>query len=445
MAPDSLSRFFGGSLAVAFVLVSATLGPASVLAQEKEPPAAPVAAPVAPVDAETALREGDELYRRGDAAETEAAALFAQAAASYQAALGVTAREKDPRAWGAVQARIAAALVSQGERTVGEEAWDLLEKGKAAARAALESLTEEDGKSWADAQRQLGRGLRAQGSFVTGAEGQQMRTEAIAALRAALRGFDAKKDLYDHAMTQADLGLAYFADSQDKENEPARLQLVEAAAAFRASLALLGKESFAREWGDAQNLLGHCLREQFLRTGAGGDSKLVEAAIGAYEAALSVRSKEQFPVAWLLIKNNIGTALQLLASTREGEERGRLLTQGLASVREALAVTDPETLPQFWMPLRENELGILLDQGDKENATRTMIEILGVPPELGAELKPSLLQILDKLPAELQNNPGELMARLREVLMRSMDPTLQDQHGPAEEPPPAPPATGGGR
>ena len=96
------------------------------------------------------------------------------------------------------------------------------------------------------------------------------------------------------------------------------------------------------------------------------------------------------------------------------------------------------------MPLRENELGILLDQGDKENASRTMIEILGVPPELGAELKPSLLQILEKLPPELQNDPGELMARLREVLMRSMDPTLQDQHGPAEEPPPAQPATGGG-
>ncbi len=46
----------------------------------------------------------------------------ARRSASYQAALGVYTREQQPAEWAEAQTRLAAALVSQAERTVGQEA-----------------------------------------------------------------------------------------------------------------------------------------------------------------------------------------------------------------------------------------------------------------------------------------------------------------------------------
>lgn len=447
MAPHPLSPRL--SAALILIVLIALVASAAEAAPAPEPAAVTTTAPAAPpkVDPAAALKEAETLFHQAEATEADAATLFGKAVTSYQSALAALDREKQRTDWVRAQVGLAAALVSQAERTVGQAAWDQLEEAKKAAGLALEVVQKDaELRMWAEAQHQLGRALRSEGAFVSGAEGEKLRTDGIAALRAALTGHDAKRDALALALIQADLGLALFSDAQSRENEPARQMLIEAAAAFRASLATFTQAGHPREWGDSQNLLGHSLREQFLRAGSSGDVALLNAAIAAYEAALAVRPRASMPVAWLLIKNNIGTAKQLLASVKEGEERSELLRQGYASIGEALEVATPEAYPQFWAPLRENQLGILLDQGEKEKATKAIVEILGVPPEMGAELEPSLLQILDKLPAELQDDPSELIARLREVLNRSMDPTLEDEHGAPEGEAgaaPAPPAGGG--
>jgi tetratricopeptide (TPR) repeat protein len=104
--------------------------------------------------------------------------------------------------------------------------------------------------------------------------------------------------------------------------------LVQAIAAYRASLGEYTRERVPLQWATTQNNLGNAL----LRLGEreNGTASLEE-AVAAFRAALG----ERVPLQWAMTQNNLGAALLSLGKRESGTAR---LDEAIVAYRAALSI-----------------------------------------------------------------------------------------------------------
>ena len=116
--------------------------------------------------------------------------LLAGSIAAYRRELAEQPRDKSPRDWAQLQAKLGDALREQGNRTYGPAGVALLAEAASALRQALQVYTRDQyPRDWAGAQVNLGIVLEKQGARAQGAEADRFIADAAAAYDQALQVF----------------------------------------------------------------------------------------------------------------------------------------------------------------------------------------------------------------------------------------------------------------
>ncbi|MGR3295602.1 MAG: tetratricopeptide repeat protein, partial [Candidatus Bathyanammoxibius sp.] len=161
--------------------------------------------------------------------------------------------------------------------------------------------------------------------------------------------------------------------------------LKKAIEAFEEALRVYAFEKSPQDYAMTQNNLGNAYWG-LAGVGARDKEKNLKKAIKAYEQAFRVYTFKEFPQYYATTQNNLGTACANLAEIRDREEN---LRKAIDAFGEALRVRKKETLP---IPFAETSynLAIALNiKGDRTDAIKVIKEILPVAKSAG---DPSLEQ-----------------------------------------------------
>ncbi|MBX3576606.1 MAG: caspase family protein [Rhizobiaceae bacterium] len=280
--------------------------------------------------------------------------LNAEALGAYRAALTELTYEAFPLAWSFVQNNLADALLDRGKR--GDA--DAIHASIAAFREVLQRpVRDVQPLQWAKAQAGLGNALLA---LAASTEGTDELEAAAAAYRAALEEYVSRQDARGANLVRGNLGsvLARLGHRSGKEEhfreavEMLRLAsgeyrareafqsglvadydagrallawarvsgsstlLVEAAAAFEATLEGVRRSGWRPYRAPAYSGLGDSLFELFRREGT---SEHLSGAVQAYRAAVSILDEEKALVEAAIAREKLGVALLAFGTeTRDG-------------------------------------------------------------------------------------------------------------------------------
>ena len=157
---------------------------------------------------------------------------------------------------------------------------------------------------------------------------------AIAGYEVVLTVFTREAFPQDWAMTQCNLGIAYY----DRLIGDKADNLEMAIASYKAALEVRTRKAFPQDWAMTQNNLGTAYLYRLI----GDKAENLEMAIASYTAALEVRTREAFPQDWAMTQNNLGIAYRnrLIGDKAENLERA------ITAYNEALKVYTREAFPQ---------------------------------------------------------------------------------------------------
>lgn len=319
--------------------------------------AAELLLPFAPAEA-AALRHASSegLYREACHVGGPGAAL---AVALLRRNEAIRTREADPDGWLKTQLCLGLALSHQGGVTDGEAGVALLDEAVAARRGTLDIFARGARPSdWAMAQLSLGFTLLARARRSD--EPEPWIGEAIAAFRAA-RGAPAADLPEDWAEVQFEHGQTILNWAWEADGQASLLLFLEAADAFRATLAEGGpREPVA--WAATQNNLGLALNEAAGLSDEAQASDLLAEADTAYSRALEVFARERRTDAWASTQYRRGRLLAGRAGRADGPE---LYQEAIAAFRGAMRV-HTEAGDHTASACARAELGLVFeDMGDR--------------------------------------------------------------------------------
>ncbi|HET8796866.1 MAG TPA: adenylate/guanylate cyclase domain-containing protein, partial [Thermoanaerobaculia bacterium] len=180
-------------------------------------------------------------------------------------------------------------------------------------------------------------------------------SELVRLQEESLRRQNAETDPEAWAMTQNDLGVAYWSLPSGDRGE----NLAKAITCFEAALRVYTERDFPAEWARTQNNLGNA----YWKLPSGDRGENLAKAIACYEAALRVRTECDFPVDRAVTQNNLGSAYADLTSG----DRGKNLAKAIACYEAALRVRTERDFPVQWA-MTQNNLGVAyrnLPSGDR--------------------------------------------------------------------------------
>ncbi|MBP0016182.1 MAG: tetratricopeptide repeat protein, partial [Cyanobacteria bacterium SBLK] len=125
-----------------------------------------------------------------------------------------------------------------------------------------------------------------------------------------------------------------------------QLNLEVSIAAYEQALKVFDRSAFPQDWAMTQNNLGDAYYERI----RGDRADNLENAIAAYELALQVRTPSAFPQNWAMTQNNLGGAY----SNRIRGDRADNLENAIAAYELALQVRTPSAFPEKWAMTQNN-------------------------------------------------------------------------------------------
>ncbi len=179
---------------------------------------------------------------------------------------------------------------------------------------------------------------------------------AIACYQAALEVRTRSAYAQDWALTQNNLGVAYFNRLRGERGE----NIEWAIACYQAALEVRTRSAYAQDWAMTQNNLGNAYSQYLRRERA----ENLEKAIACYEAALQVYTPSAYAEKWAMTQNNLGNAY----SDRLRGERGENIERAIRCYRESLEVRTPEALPLDCLQTGRNLGNLGYNRQDWENA-----------------------------------------------------------------------------
>lgn len=272
------------------------------------------------------MRQGEALFRLGDEFEDHRA--LREAARAYESCLAMTARDEMPKNWVAAQCGLALAYLRLSEQ---DSTTEHLQNAIAAWRGSLTVLEtlDEPGQTIVS-RRHLARALFLLGERETdAARAASALNEAAAAYRALIAGIGRDRSPLDWA--EAQMGLAstlLMLDERTNDADPAHL--AEAIAALEAASSAYDRDRQPAEWAMARMNLGNALLSIGERDKNVG--RLDEAA-RCFEEALTRQTRATAPREWALMKSNLANAIAAIAESSADPAR---LELAAATYREAL-------------------------------------------------------------------------------------------------------------
>jgi tetratricopeptide (TPR) repeat protein len=291
-------------------------------------------------------------------------AMLEESVIAYRGAINEMTRERGPLQWATIQNNLGSALLALGDREAGTAK---LEEAVVAFREALKERTRERVPlDWAATQYNLGSALWATGRrggdaaisgvgiTVTMEDGLIKVVAPIDETPAAKAGIMAN-DIITHldddpvqglTLNQAvekmrgpehsKIKLAIIREGQNKPIEisitRARIQLAQAAVAFREALKEMTRERGPIQWASAKVNLGTVLQSL---------GKLEE-AIAAHREALEVFTRETLPLNWALVQHNLGVLLVMIGQRESDTAK---FEQAVAAFQGALKERTVERVP----------------------------------------------------------------------------------------------------
>ena len=190
---------------------------------------------------------------------------------------------------------------------------------------------------------------------------------AAAAYRALLDVVTRQSAPREWAITQSNLGFTLLLLG---ERQNSAVQLEKAATAYRAALEELSVEGNPSSWARAQGNLANALAELGRRETR---TMRVEEAVAAYRAILNVLPRESAPLEWAMTQNNLGLALLLLG---ERQSSAAQLKEALAAFRAALEERTRERVPSDWTVTQTNLGDVLLSISVHEDSMARLKEAM---------------------------------------------------------------------
>ncbi|NEQ80460.1 MAG: CHAT domain-containing protein [Moorea sp. SIO2I5] len=191
---------------------------------------------------------------------------------------------------------------------------------------------------WAMTQNNLG---LAYYERITGQKEQNLE-DAIACYQLALEVRTREAFPVDWAMTQNNLGLAY----SDRITGPKEQNLEQAIACYKLALEVRIRQAFPIDWATTQYNLGNAYLERI----TGQKAQNLEEAISCYQFALKVRTREAFPIDWARTQTNLGNAY----SDRITGQKAQNLENAIPCYELALSVYTREAFPVHWAGTQYN-------------------------------------------------------------------------------------------
>ncbi len=191
---------------------------------------------------------------------------------------------------------------------------------------------------WAMTQNNLG---AAYFERIRGKKAENLEV-AIRCYNAALEVRTRKAFPEQWADTQNNLGLVYLDRLQGEKAE----NLEVAISCFSSALQECTREAFSEQWADSQNNLGIAYCERIW----GERAENLEVAIRCYKAALEIRTRKAFPEQWAETKNNLGNAYL----DRIQGERAENLEAAIRCYSSALEVRICSAFPEKWAETKNN-------------------------------------------------------------------------------------------
>jgi tetratricopeptide (TPR) repeat protein len=189
--------------------------------------------------------------------------------------------------------------------------------------------------------------------------------QAIAAFRATLGEYTRERVPLQWATIQIYLGIA-LCTLGERESGTARLE--DAVTAYRAALGEISRQRAPLQWASTQSNLGDTLTA--LGERESGAARLEE-AVAALRAALEEITRRRAPLQWAMTQNNLGNALSWLGE-REGSTAR--LEEAVAAYRAAMTERTRERVPLDWAMTQSN-LGVALGKlGEREGSTARLEE-----------------------------------------------------------------------
>ncbi len=172
---------------------------------------------------------------------------------------------------------------------------------------------------------------------------------AVEAYEAALVYYIPETEPLDYAMTQNNLGSAYWLLAQIEDREA---NLKRSVAAYEAALVYRTSEAAPLDYAGTQNNLGSTYRDLAQIEDRAGN---LRRAVAAYEAALVYYTAEAAPLNYAGTQNNLGLAYCDLAQI---EDREANLKRAVAAYEAALVYYTAEAAPLDYA-MTQNNLGIV--------------------------------------------------------------------------------------
>jgi tetratricopeptide (TPR) repeat protein len=196
---------------------------------------------------------------------------------------------------------------------------------------------------------QISQGLMYQ-AIPTGNKQANLR-RAIERYEAALDYWTPQNAPWNYAMTQANLGAAYWDLSYIEDREANLRRAIER---YEAALVYWKPQAYPLDYARAQNNLGNA----YLALAKIEDLEAnLRRAIAAYEAALVYRTPQAAPLDYAQTQNNLGTAYNDLSKL---EDREANLRRAFECYKAALVYRTPETAPLKYAQTQWN-LGLLYE------------------------------------------------------------------------------------
>lgn len=228
-----------------------------------------------------------------------------------------------------------------------EEALERLQQAKEAYRQALECCPKDKSPlEWAMAQSDLGSVLTDL-ALMTGDVTGQLE-EAIERHEKALEVYSAvsPKGDSDVAITQRNLGTAYYHLGFRLNGDRAENYLSKAASSFQAALQVLTRNNSPRTWATISIYMAGALAELGSRQGERGDQRASEnnlrQAVDRCRNAVSVFKERDDD--WAQAKANLASVLYLQGKRKNGDAGNKLLREAIEESQNALTVYEEGSL-----------------------------------------------------------------------------------------------------